>query len=404
MLFNAAGIAEALRDSASYGLRAETPRFDWAGFKKRRDTYIAKLNSIYTENLSKEGVTRIDGRARLLGSGPVAGIWSVEVDGRRLRAKHVLIATGGYPRVPDLPGAQLGITSDGFFELKEQPKRVAVVGSGYIGVELSGIFASLGSQVCLVSRYDDVLPHFDSMLSEELKLHLVEAGVELVYHAEPARVARAESGKLKLSFTDKREVANFDAVIWAVGRAPSTDGLGLEAAGVKLGSKGHILVDEFENTNLPGLYAVGDVTPKSGLTPTALAAGRQLAERLFGGQPNARLDYDDVPTVVFSHPPIGTVGLTEKQARERYGENLKIYRTRFTNLYNSVTERKPKTAMKLITAGAEERVVGIHVIGRGADEMIQGFAVALRMGATKKDFDRTVAVHPTAAEEFVTLS
>lgn len=402
VFFNAAGIAEAVRDAADYGFRVEPGRFDWAGFKQRRDAYLVRLNEIYAQNLQRDGVETFLGRGRLERINAQQS-FTIEVDGKRIHAPHVLLATGGYPRIPEIPGAQLGITSDGFFELKEQPKRVAVVGAGYIGVELAGVFRGLGSAVSLVSRYDDVLPHFDELLSQELKQHLVEDGVELLVHAQPERLTRAENGKLKLTLGDGREVAQLDRVIWAIGRVPATRGLGLETWGVEVDEGGHVLVDKYQNTNVTGVYAVGDVTLQRALTPVAIAAGRRLADRLFGGQPGAHLDVADIPSVVFSHPPIGTVGLTEGEARYQYGQGLKVYQTRFTNMYHAVTDRKPKTAMKLLAAGPEERVVGIHVIGRGADEMIQGFAVALRMGATKADFDRTIAIHPTAAEELVTL-
>lgn len=398
VMYNAARLADALDDLPGYGLRGERGQFDWASVKKRRDAYIERLNAMYATHLQRDSVTRIHGRAKLTAGG------QVEVDGLRYQAPHVLLAVGGYPKIPDLPGAQLGITSDGFFELSEQPRRVAIVGSGYIGVELSSIFNSLGSKVTLLSRYDDVLPRFDQLIHDELKQHFVEAGINLQPHSEVVQVKRVERGKLQLNTHDDRELGTVDCLIWAVGRAPASHGLGLEAASIERDAAGFIRVDEQQNTSRAGFYAVGDVTGQSGLTPVAIAAGRRLADRLFGNQPEARLDYENIPTVVFCRPPLATVGLTEAQAVEKYGRTqVKVYTSRFTNLYYALTPHKPKTAMKLVTAGPEERVVGIHVIGMGADEMIQGFTVAVRMGATKHDFDRTVAVHPTAAEELVTL-
>jgi glutathione reductase (NADPH) len=328
----------------------------------------------------------------------------VEVGGRTLQAPHVLLATGGYPRVPELPGAQLGITSNGFFEYTEAPKRVAVVGAGYIGVELAGILRLLGSRVALFSRYDNVLPHFDAMIREQTLEHLLEMGIEMHAHAEPKRLSRLEDGLLRLTTADGRDVDGFDSVIWAVGRVPQTSGIGLSELGVQLDERGAIVTDKYQNTNLKGLYAVGDVTAHIPLTPVAIAAGRRLAERLFGSDSDSHLDYEGVPSVVFSHPPVASVGLSEEAAIAQHGqEQVKVYTTRFTNMYHAVTERKPKSAMKLVTLGPDERVIGVHVVGLGADEMIQGFAVALRSGATKRDFDRTVAVHPTAAEELVTM-
>jgi glutathione reductase (NADPH) len=287
--------------------------------------------------------------------------------------------------------------------LNELPERLLIVGAGYIGVELAGIARALGASVTLAFRAQAPLTHFDELLRENLALELGHAGVELASGFSPARLERDEQGKLTLHSTDVRLLSGFDVVVWATGRSPNVTGLGLEKLGVRLDAHGFIETDPYQSTSAAGVYAVGDVTGRAQLTPVAVAAGRRLADRLFGGQPEARLDYDDIPTVVFSHPPIGTVGLSEEQARARHGDAVKVYQTRFRSLYHALTERAQRTAMKLVTVGPEERVVGIHVIGLGADELIQGFAVALRMGATKADLDRTVAIHPTAAEELVTL-
>ncbi len=398
VMFNAATVGETLQSAVAYGFKAERGKFDWSGFKKKRDEYIAFLNGVYAKNLQKDGVELVVGRGRLTEPG------TVEVGGRRLSAPHVLIAVGGYPKVPEIPGAQLGITSNGFFELKEQPRNVAIVGTGYIGVELAGIFALLGTKVCLFSRYDDVLHHFDDTIRERLMAHLVENGVEVHPQAEPTRVSRMESGLLKVTTSDGKDTQGFDQLLWAIGRAPASAGLGLDALGVATDERGYISVDDFQNTSVTGVYAVGDVTGRHPLTPVAIAAGRRLADRLFDGQEQARIDYDMVPTVVFSHPPVGTVGASERDAIARHGEgSVKTYVRTFTSLYDAFTERKAKTTMKLVVVGEEERVVGLHVVGKGADEMVQGFAVAMRCGATKADFDRTVAIHPTSAEEFVTL-
>lgn len=398
VMFNAATVGEVLHDASDYGFRAERGKFDWAGFKKRRDAYVARLNDIYDHNLKTDGIEKVVGRARLIDVG------KVEVNGRTLSAPHVLIATGGYPKVPEIPGAQLGMTSNGFFELKELPKHVAVVGTGYIGVEFAGILRLLGSRVCVFSRYDDVLHHFDPLVREHLMERLVEIGVEIHPNSEPRRVSRNQAGQLRVTAIDGREVEGFDQLLWAIGRLPATEGIGLERLGVQLDDNGFVRVDAHQNTNVKGVYAVGDVTGRYPLTPVAIAAGRRLADRLFGSEPDACVDYDLIPTVVFSHPPIATVGLSEAQAKQTYGASaVKTYTSTFTNMYYAVTERKPRSAMKLVTVGVDERVVGIHVLGLGADEMIQGFAVAMRCGATKADFDRTVAVHPTASEELVLM-
>lgn len=397
VMYHAASIAEALSDAASYGFRADSGRFDWAAVRQRRDAYIARLNGIYAHHLAQEGVTLFEGRAQL------SSARTVEVAGRVLQADHVLLATGGYPRVPQIPGAQLGITSNGFFELTEAPRNVAVVGAGYVGVELSSILRLLGARVTLFARSDALLHTMDPWISEHVLDGLLELGVEVLPRSEAQRVTRSETGALKLTTVSGREVDGFDVLLWATGRSPASSGMGLESLGVRLDARGHVLVDAFQNTNVKGLYAVGEVTGRLPLTPVAIAAGRRLMDRLFGGQADACLDYEGVPSVVFSHAPVGTVGLTEAEAEARHPGQVRVYTTRFTNLYHALTERKPKTAMKLITVGPTQKVVGIHVVGRGADEMIQGFAVALRCGATKADFDRTVAVHPTASEELVTM-
>jgi glutathione reductase (NADPH) len=389
VMWNAASLAEQMDDAQAYGFDVENRGLDWSALKKKRDAYVARLNGIYRRNLELDGVTEISGRARFVEP------HVVEVGEARYRAEHILIATGGRPRVPGVPGAELGITSDGFFELEERPQRVAIVGSGYIAVEIAGVFQSLGSRVTMLTRSEFPLRVFDSMLREELADHLVSHGVSINSFGDIRSVERGEDGGIALTSTSGRRVGGFDCLLWATGRDPNVDELGLDAAGVQTGENGAITVDAYQNTNIDGVYALGDVTGKWELTPVAIAAGRKLADRLFGQQPEARLDYENIPTVVFSHPPIGTVGLTEDEANERWGHDaVKCYATRFVNLYYAMAEEKPHTAMKVVCAGAKEKVVGIHVIGLGADEMIQGFAVAVKMGATKADLDRTVAIHP----------
>jgi glutathione reductase (NADPH) len=398
ILFNAAAIADALKDAHGYGFELESRGFDWERFRARRSAYVERLSGMYSENLDRSGVYVLQGHGRLEGHG------RVRVGDRLLAAPHVLIAVGGAPRRPDLPGAELGLISDDIFELREQPRRISIVGSGYIAVEFAGIFRALGSEVTLTFRGPRLLRHFDAMLSEALSEEMRHQGIELVPDSVSRALTRAPGGRLTLEREQGEPLGGFDAVLWAIGRLPKTAGLGLEAVDVTLDADGYIPVDAHQNTSAPGLYSVGDVTGRFELTPVAVAAGRRLSDRLFGGQPDAKLDYVDIPTVMFSHPPIGSVGLSEAEANARYGEgNVKVYAARFTSLYYSVLDHKPKTSMKLVTVGPEERVVGVHVLGLGADEMLQGFAVAVRMGATKADFDRTVAIHPTAAEELVTM-
>jgi glutathione reductase (NADPH) len=306
--------------------------------------------------------------------------------------------------LPPIPGVELGITSDGFFELEKRPDRVAVVGSGYISIELAGILASLGAKVTLVLRGHRALKDFDSMLGEAMLKIMRDEGVEVATNAWPHALERTAIGALELEVRDGRRLTPFDSVIWAIGRVPEVEGLELERAGVNLDEYGFIRTDQYQVTSREGIYAVGDVTGRNPLTPVAIAAGRRLSDRVFGGQPDRYLDYHNVPTVVFGHPPIGTIGLTEDEARAEHGaEAVTVFRSGFVPMYHALTTRKPRAEMKLVTVGPEKRVVGVHVIGPGADEMMQGFAVAVRMGATKRDFDDTVAIHPTSAEELVTM-
>jgi glutathione reductase (NADPH) len=399
VMWNAADIADGLEDATDYGFRlgAGEPH-DWALLKSKRDAYVQRLNEIYASNLAKRHIQLVRGHGKFIDA------QTVEVSGRRLTAPHILIAVGGRPMLPDIPGAELGITSDGFFDLEQRPDRVAVVGSGYIAIELTGILASLGAKATLVLRGHRALKDFDSMLGEAMVKIMRDEGIEVATNAWPYALQRTATGVLDLEARDGRRLTPFDVVIWAIGRAPAVEGLGLESAGVDLDAYGFITTDKFQVTSRPGIYAVGDVTGRAQLTPVAIAAGRRLSDRLFGGQADRYLDYHNIPTVIFGHPPIGSVGLTEDEARAEYGdEAVTVFRSGFVPMYHALTVRKPRSEMKLVTVGPDKRVVGVHVIGPGADEMMQGFAVAVRMGATKKDFDDTVAIHPTSAEELVTM-
>lgn len=397
VMWYAADLAEGLRDAAGYGFEVSAGEHDWKGLKDKRDAYVLRLNGIYETNLARGGITLLRGRARFLDRRTVA------VGDTRLTAPHIVIATGGHPVVPSIPGSGLGITSDGFFELTERPHRVAVVGSGYIAVELAGIFAALGSEVSLIVRTGAVLRQFDAMLGETMLKILGEEGVTVHTRAAPERLER-DAGGLRLAVRDGRQLGPFDCVLWAIGRASAVSDLGLAHAGVECDADGFIATDKYQVTSTAGIYAIGDVTGRAQLTPVAIAAGRRLSDRLFGGKADRHLDYHNIPTVVFAHPPIGTVGLTESAARENYGDdNVAVFKSSFVPMYHQLTSHKPRCDMKLVTVGPEQRVVGVHVIGLGADEMMQGFAVAVRMGATKADLDDTVAIHPTGAEELVTM-
>lgn len=397
VMWYTASLAHMLDDALDYGFALERRGFDWGMLKTARDDYVARLNDIYAKRLSDCGIADIRGTGRFVDAR------SVEVNGERLSADRVLIATGGAPIVPGLPGAELGITSDGFFELEACPRRAVMVGSGYIAVELGGMLKALGAEVTFLVRKSRLLRSFDEMLSEQLTAAMQADGIEILTETRVRSVARSSGGGLVVQCHDGRSIDGCDVLLWAIGRTPRTHDLHLAAAGVVSGEDGHVPTDAFQNTNVEGVYAIGDVTGHHELTPVAIAAGRRLADRVFGGMADRRLDYSLIPTVVFTHPTIGTVGLTEAAARDAYGEAVTVYRTQFNPMYHAFTRHKSKAAMKLVTVGDEERIVGCHIFGLGADEMLQGFAVAIRMGATKRDFDDTVAIHPTNAEELVTM-
>ncbi len=397
VMWNAAQLAHAAHDAHDYGFDLALLRHDWALLKRKRDAYIERLNGIYAANLERRGVSLLHARATLSAERTV-----IAAD-KEYRAEHIVLATGGHPVLPAIPGANLGITSDGFFELPERPASVAIIGSGYVAVELAGVFSALGSQLSLVLRTDRLLRSFEPFLGEYLLETMHADGMQITTQAVPSALIRDAAGLLTLELADGRRLGPFHCVLWAISRIGALSGLCLEPLHVARNAAGFVHTDAYQQTNVPGLYAIGDVTGRVPLTPVAIAAGRRLSDRLFGGQPERRLDYENIPTVLFSHPPIGTVGMSEAEAQRRHGGSVKVYTRSFVPLYHAITARKPKTLMKLVTAGPEEKVVGVHIVGPGADEMLQGFAVALRMGATKRDFDDTVAIHPTSAEELVTM-
>lgn len=396
VMWYAAHHAHQIHHAADYGYDLAVNGHDWNALKSKRDAYIRRLNGIYANNLDKRGVTHISGSATIVDAN------TVSVDGTHYQAERLVIATGGRPSLPNIPGAELGITSDGFFELEERPERVLIAGSGYVAVELAGVFAGLGTDTHIVVRKDGVLRDFDTMLSAKLMDAMQTSGISLDTGVVPQSVQQTDDG-LVLTATDGREFGPVDSILWAIGRAPNTDSLELENAGVETDERGFVPTDKFQQTNVSNIYALGDVTGRAALTPVAIAAGRRLADRLYGGMEGRYLDYELIPTVVFSHPTIATVGMTESEATQEYGDDVKVYSSAFTPMFYALGEDKQRTAMKLITAGQDERVVGLHVIGEGADELMQGFAVAMRMGATKKNFDDTVAIHPTNSEEVVTM-
>lgn len=398
VMWYAAHIAESIQKyGPDYGFNSKLESFDWQILIKNRQAYIERIHQSYQNSLSNNKVDLILGAASFINQN------TIEVNGEIISADHILIATGTQPSLPDVEGVEHGIDSNGFFELEALPKRTAVIGSGYIAVELAGVLNALGSQVGLFIRKNLPVRRFDSFLSETLVEVMRTDGIEIHTQAVPKKVTKNEDGTIELHL-ENGEKHTVDCLIWATGREPNTAHLNLDKANVQLDERGYIQVDKFQNTSQTGIYAVGDITGKMELTPVAVAAGRRLSERLFNNKPNEYLDYENIPTVVFSHPPIGTVGITEKEAVEEYGqEAVKVYNSSFTAMYSAITQHRQPTKMKLVCVGKDEKIVGIHGIGFGMDEILQGFAVALKMGATKKDFDNTVAIHPTSAEEFVTM-
>ena len=394
-----AQVAEAINLYApDYGFDVTLNGFSWETLVASREAYIKRIHASYDRVLDNNGITVINGYGKFVDA------HTIEVNGELYTAPHISIATGGYPIIPNLPGAELGITSDGFFALTQQPKRAVVIGAGYIAVELAGVLHALGTDTTLVVRKNRPLRQFDETISTTLVEMMAEHGPTLMSYAEVTHVKQRDDGSIDVFF-DNGEQLNTDTLIWAIGRAPATSNLGLEHTSVSLNDAGHIQVDEYQNTTEPGVYALGDNICRIDLTPVAVKAGRLLSERLFNGRDDAKMDYNLVPTVVFSHPPIGTMGLTEAEAIVEFGEaNVKVYNSSFGAMYTAVTRHRQLTKMKLVCAGPEQKVVGIHGIGHGMDEILQGFGVAMKMGATKADFDACVAIHPTSAEEFVTLT
>lgn len=397
VMWFASGIAETLHNASGYGFDINLKNFDWSKLVAAREKYISGINTWYNSYLAESNIEHIHGTARFVDAN------TIEVASEQYTADHIVIAPGGVPTLPEIEGLEHIMTSDDFFALNKQPRRVAVIGAGYIAVELAGLLNGLGSDVTMLLRKDHFLGDFDSMLRETLMDEMLGAGVNIMPRINIEKIKKHKNGCLTLHCASGVTLKDFDAVIYAIGRTPNTAPLNLKAAGVDTDECGYISTDFFQNTNVPGIYAVGDVTGRAQLTPVAIAAARRLSDRLFNNMPDRRLDYYNIPTVMFSHPPIGTIGLTEAEAREQYGCSVKIYQTRFTAMYHAISGQNQRTAMKLICVGPEEKIIGLHIIGIGADEMLQGFAVAVKMGATKKQFDDTVALHPTSAEELVTM-
>ena len=398
VMWYGAQVSETLKNyAADYGYTIGETSFDFKTLRKNREAYIERSRQAFSNNFNRNGVDYIEGYARFVDKN------TVEVNGEHIRAKHIVIATGSYAFVPNVPGSELGGTSDDVFAWEELPESVSIIGAGYIAVELAGVLHALGVKTDLFVRKGGPLRGFDQGIVEVLVEEMKKNGQPLHTHKVPQKLEKLDNGDIQIHFEDGTTHTS-QKVIWAVGRKANVHQLNLEAAGVELTERGFIQVDEYQNTTTPGIYALGDVSGEKELTPVAIKAGRTLAERIFNGKTDAKMDYELIPTVVFSHPAIGSIGLTQEQAEAKYGaENIKVYQSSFAGMYSAITVHCQMTKLKLITLGEEEKVIGLHGIGGGIDEMIQGFAVAVKMGATKADFDATVAIHPTASEEFVTM-
>ncbi|MCS4278873.1 glutathione-disulfide reductase [Stenotrophomonas rhizophila] len=372
------------------------PSLDWKELVVHRQAYIANIHASYLKRLNENKVVRVPRRGRLVDAHTVECS-----DGVRISAAHILIATGAYPQRPEIPGAELGLVSDDFFNLCGAPERVAIVGGGYIAVELAGLLQALGSRVTLLVRGERLLERFDAELTAQLAENLRHQGVQIHFGYRLRELQRDGDAVVALGHDGPAD-AHFDAVFFATGRRGNSADLGLEALGVVIGDKGEVEVDTWQTTAVPSVHAVGDIAGKVGLTPVAIAAARKLMDRLFGGQPQAKMDYENVASVVFSHPALGAVGLSEEEACAKYSD-VRVYRSNFRPMLQALADGTQRSLFKLVCVGEDERVVGVHLLGESADEILQGFALAVKMGVTKAQFDDTVAIHPTSAEEVVLM-
>lgn len=395
LLVYGAHFAEDFEQASGFGWSLGEASFDWATLIANKDREIHRLNGIYRNLLVNSGVTLIEGHAKLTGPN------EVEVNGKRHTAKHILIATGGWPQIPEIPGHEHAITSNEAFFIKELPKRVLVVGGGYIAVEFAGIFHGLGAQTSLLYRGDMFLRGFDGSVRKHLHEELARRGMDVQFNADIARIDKQADGSLKATLKDGRTLIA-DCVFYATGRRPMLDNLGLENTGVKLDKRGFVEVDELYQSADPSILAIGDVIGRVQLTPVALAEGMAVARRLFKPEQYRPVDYTMIATAVFSLPTIGTVGLSEEQAIEE-GHKVQIFESSFRPMKLTLTDCQERTLMKLVVDADTDKVLGCHMVGPEAGEIVQGLAIAMKAGATKHHFDETIGVHPTAAEEFVTM-
>lgn len=404
IMWYAANALANIHQAGDFGIDATVNDFSWQDLIAKRTAYIARLNGLYEQGLNKNGVQYFQGFGKFVDNK------TIKVGNTLLSADKIIIATGARSAIPNIEGADLGIDSDGFFALKEQPQKVVIVGAGYIAMELAGVLASLGSEVICVLRKERPLRHFDADIIHALMEDMQSHGVRFVTHSQVARVSassalspKAQSNLHQVTLDNGEVIDHVDALIWAIGRVANSADLGLENTQIKVEPSGEILSDEWEQTNIEGVYAIGDINGKAQLTPVAIAAGRRLADREFNGQTGRKVDYSLIPTVIFTHPPIASVGMSEAAARAAYNDNVQVFQSRFKPMSHAFSAAPPPTIVKLLVRADDQKVLGVHAIGFGVDEMLQGFAVALKMGATKADFDDTIAIHPTLSEELVTL-
>ena len=391
VIWNGAQLFHNFKQLPDYGINANIDNLNYATLASNCDNYIKRLHSLYLARFESLGIELISGKASLVKPG------FIKVNDQTYSAKHIVLATGGQPHMPDIPGIEYAFNSDDFFALKKLPSKVAVVGSGYIAVELAGVFSQFGVDTALFCRKALPLTNFDI----DIKKHYVKLAQSSNIKIFNEHIPKSINSNNTIIF-DQGSYDGFDAIFFATGRRPNTKNLGIDQTQIELDSNGKVIVDEYQNTAEPNHYAIGDITDAPELTPVAIKAGRMLAERLFNQQANAQINTELTPTVVFSHPPIATIGLSESQARAKFS-NIKIYKSEFNPMIDALSVHKTPTFMKLICQGEQETIVGLHMMGQGCDEILQGFAVAIQMGATKADFDNTIAIHPTSSEELVTL-
>jgi glutathione reductase (NADPH) len=391
VMWFAANSATHINNASGFGFDITQNDFNFAKLKQGRDDYINGITTWYDGYLEKLGIDYIQGTGSLVDN------HTVQVGDKAFSADTIVLATGGYPIKPNIKGANIGIDSDEFFELETLPKKVAVIGSGYIATEFAGVLNALGSETHMLARHEELLHYFDESIKENLKKDYENQGIRIHLNTEVLKIKDN-----KTIITNNGELEGFDCIIWAIGRAPALDNLQLNNVGITPNDNGFLDVDKFQTTSVANIFAIGDIIGKAPLTPVAIAAGRRLSDRLYNNMPDRHLNYENIATVLFSHPPAATVGLTENEAKAKF-DDIKCYTSSFTPMSDALLPHQTTTALKLVCQGENEKVIGVHIFGHGADEMMQGFAVALKMGATKKDFDDTVAIHPTSSEELVTM-